>query len=150
VTGVGEEDTHLAIVEFAQAATPLAGYAARLLPLFREAGGVENKDRLGIGQFRADMVAEFLEDGTIVPSAGTDEQLQGAALLAGLGGNGFGGLALQASELAAEDSQGVPALFLAVEKRQVALGEGGEVRGAGRDGCGGKFGVGEQGLGLGM
>src|SRR5262249_31784312 len=90
------------------------------------------------------------EDGAVVPATGADKQLQGAALLAGQGGDGFGGLALQAGELAAQHGQGMVALLGAVEQGEVALGEGGQAVGAGADGVGGNFGDREQGPGVGV
>jgi hypothetical protein len=76
--------------------------------------------------------------------------LQGTALEAGLGGDGFGGLALEAGELAAQDGEGMGALFFPAEAREVALGEGGETVGAGADGLRGEFSISEQGLGVGV
>src|SRR5262249_62082135 len=87
--------------------------------------------------------------GVVVPLAGADEVLQGAALLAGLVGDRLGGLALQPGELAAEDRGGVGALLGAVEQRQVAVQEGGQVPAASADGSGADVGLVQQGLGVG-
>jgi len=148
--GVGEEDADLAVIDFAQAATPLAVDATGVGPLLGKAGGVEDEDTLAVGQLRGDMAAEFVEQGTILPAAGTDEELQGAEFLAGLGGDGFGGLALQGGELALQHSEGMAALLAAVEEGQVTLSEGGQVVHAGADGSGGNDGVAEEGLGCGL
>jgi hypothetical protein len=62
---------------------------------------------------------QLAEDSAIVPAASADEQLQGAAYLPALAGDGFGGLTPESAELAAEDGAGVGALFGAGEERQV-------------------------------
>src|SRR5205823_5017275 len=98
-----------AVVHLAEPAAPLAVHAAGLLPLLGEGGTVQDEDGLGVAQFGADLAAEFAQDGLVVPAAGADEQLQGAAFLTGLGGDGLGGLALQATELAAQERAGVVA-----------------------------------------
>ncbi len=148
--GVGQEDAHLTVVELAQTATPLAGDPAGLLPLLGEGGTVQDEGRVGMPQFRADVAAQLLPDGAVVPAAGADEELQGSALLARLGGDGFGGLALQAGELAAQQGEGMRALFVAGEAREVAGRELLQAAGAGADGGRRKFGVLEQGLRIGV
>jgi hypothetical protein len=62
--------------------------------------------------------------------------LQGTAFLAGSGGDGLGGLALEAGELAREDGEGVVALLFTGEEGEIALGESGEAALAGVDGLG--------------
>jgi hypothetical protein len=99
--GIGQKDAGPTVLDLARAAAPLTGHAARLGSLPGEAGGVQDKDAFGIGQPLGDVAAQFLPDGPIVPASGADEQLEGATLPAGGRGDRLGGLALQASELAA-------------------------------------------------
>ena len=51
-------------------------------------------------------LAQLGHHGFVVPAAGADEVLHGLAGAAGLGGDGLGGLALQAAELALQDHLG--------------------------------------------
>ena len=122
--GVGEEDAELAVVLLAQPAAPLPGHPARLAPRLGEAAGVEDQDRLRVGQHLADVAAEFGHDGLVVPPAGADEVLDRLAVDAGLDGDRLAGLALQPAEQAADDERGVGPLLGAVEAGQVALQEG--------------------------
>src|SRR5262249_62164619 len=94
----------------------------------------------GVGQLLADVAAQLGQEGVVVPLAGADEVLQGAALLAGLVGDRLGGLALQPGELAAEDRGGVGALLGAVEQRQGGGREGGCVAAGRRGGSGAELG----------
>src|SRR4051794_38926845 len=92
--GVGEEDADLAVVLLAQPAAPLPGHPARLAPRLGEAAGVEDQDRVRVGQDLADVVAELGHDGLVVPAAGADEVLDGLAVDAGLDGDRLAGLPL--------------------------------------------------------
>src|SRR5262249_58980045 len=123
--GVGQEDADLAVLDLPQPPAPLAGDAAGGAPLLGEAGGIEDKGTAVVAEFLGHVALEFVQDGAVVPAAGADEQLQGAALLAGLGGDGLGGLALQAGQLAAQDGEGVAALLLAVGGGEGGRGGGG-------------------------
>src|SRR5262249_10938148 len=105
---------------------------------------------VGVAQFVADVGAQRAADVAIVPRAAADEQLQGAAFLAGLVGDGFGGLALQSAELAAAGGAGGAALLGAGEVGQVAGQVGFQGGGAGADGVRAEVGVVEQGLGIGV
>jgi hypothetical protein len=67
-----------------------------------------------------------------------------------LGGDGFGGLGLQADEFAAEDDEGTVAVFAAGEAGKVALGEGMQARRAVGEGVGVEFRIPEQTLGFGV
>src|SRR5207244_12491609 len=102
------------------AAAPLAGHTTGSRAFLGEATGVEDEDGLGSAEFLADVVAEFAEDGLIVPAAGADEQLQRSALLTGLGGDRFGSLAFQARQLAAQDGARVRTVLRAQKAGQVA------------------------------
>ena len=148
--GVGEEDAELAVVLLAQPAAPLPGHPARLAPRLGEAAGVEDQDRLRVGQHLADVAAEFGHDGLVVPPAGADEVLDRLAVDAGLDGDRLAGLALQPAEQAADDERGVGPLLGAVEARQVALQEGRDPVLAAADLLGGHDGVGQEGLGVGV
>src|SRR5579884_117295 len=53
----------------------------------------------------SDVEAQLVADGFVVPAVVADEQLQVAALEPGLGGDGLGGLALSAGELALKDGR---------------------------------------------
>ena len=128
----------------------MPGHAAGVVALLGEGRGVQDEDAVGVGQLLGDVAAQLVADGGVVPAAGADEQLQGAALLAGLAGDGLRGLALEPGELAAQDGEGVVALLGAVEQGQVALGEGGQAVGAGADGGGRQVGTGEECLGVGV
>jgi hypothetical protein len=97
-----------------------------------------------------DVAAEFAGDGGIVPLGGTDEELEGTAGEAGVDGNGLGGFAFEAGEFAAKEDEGVVAVFAARKEREVALGKGVEVRGAGANVVRGEFGILEQALSFGM
>ena len=140
----------MAIVHFAQPAAPLAGHAAGRRAFLGERAGVEDEDGFGVREFLAHMAAEFVEDGLIVPTAGAHEQLQGAALLAGLGGDGLRGLAFQAGQLAAQDRARVLALFSAVKARQVTAHEGFQVIRTRLDVRCRQLSICQQGLGVGM
>jgi hypothetical protein len=91
--------------------------------LLGEGGAIQDEGRVVIAQLLADVAAQLFEDGLVNPLAGTDEQLQGAALETGVVGDGFGGLALQAGELALEDGLGMTSLFVTVEAGEVAADE---------------------------
>src|SRR5262249_19495736 len=97
-----------------------------------------------------DVTAQFVGDLRITPEAGPDKVLQGAALLVCLGGNGFGGFALQASEFTAQDRVGVLAMLLAIEEGKVALQEGGEVSATGIHRTRGHIGLVDKCLGCGV
>ncbi len=96
------------------------------------------------------MTAQLGQDRVVVPAAGTDEQLQGTALLARLRGDRFGRLALQSGQLAFEQRAGVVTLFLAREQGQVACHEGFQVVGATAHRRCRKLGIGQQSLGVGV
>jgi len=84
----------------AQAATPLAAHTARFRSLLTQPGAVEDEHAIGMAEFFADVLPQFLEHGLIVPAAGADEQLQGPAFQADLMGDRLGRLPLQAGEFA--------------------------------------------------
>src|SRR5947209_7134980 len=67
--GVGEEDAELAVILLAQPTAPLPGHPTRLPPRLGEATGVEDQDRLRVGQDLTDMAAQFGHDGLVVPAA---------------------------------------------------------------------------------
>ncbi len=96
------------------------------------------------------MIAQFVDDRIIVPSAGADEGLDRLAVQPGLRGDRLAGLAFQAAEEPAEDRAGMGPVFDAVEPREVALQEGGQAVLTTRDGLGGEGGIGQQGLGVGV
>src|SRR5205814_8214353 len=96
--GVGEEDAELAVVLLAEPAAPLSRHPARLTPRLGEAAGVEDQDRLRVGQDLADMAAQFGHDGLVVPPAGTDEVLDRLAVNAGLDRDRLAGLPLPSAE----------------------------------------------------
>jgi hypothetical protein len=54
---VGEEIADLTVVDFAQAAAPLAGHATGGVAFLGEARAVEDKDGVGIGEFLPDVGA---------------------------------------------------------------------------------------------
>jgi hypothetical protein len=149
-TGVSEEDADLAVIDFAEATTPLTGHAARLGAFLGEAGGVEDEGGLGVADLFANVAAEFGGDGRIVPLGGADEELEGTAGEAGVDGNGLSGFTLEGGEFAAKEDEGVVAVFTARKEREVALGKGVEVRGAGANVVRGEFGILEQALRFGV
>src|ERR671911_497390 len=99
--GVGEEDAELAVVLLAQPAAPPPGHPARLAARLGEAAGVEDQDRLRVGEDLPDVAAEFGHDGLVVPAACADEELDGLAVDSGLDGDRLAGLPLQAAEQSA-------------------------------------------------
>lgn len=147
---LGQEDTDLAVIDLAQPAAPLPGHAAGRRALLGKPRPVQDEDPLVVAQFLGDVAPQFAPDGVVVPPAGADEQLQGPPFEAGLGGDGLGGLALEASELALEDDAGVLALLLAVEEGEVAPDEVLQAGGAGVEVVGGELGIAEQGPGVGV
>src|SRR5262249_43408515 len=122
--GVGEGDAKLAVVLLAEPAAPLPRHPARLTPRLGEAAGVEDQDRLRVGQHLAEVAAEFGHDGLVVPAACADEVLDRLAVDAGLDGDRLAGLALEPAEQAADDERGVGPLLGAVEAWQIALEKG--------------------------
>src|SRR5260370_20100172 len=147
---IGEKDTDLAIIDFAETATPLAGDATGLLALLGEGRGVEHEHAVGVAQFGGDVAAQFGQDGVIGPAAGANEMLQGASFQPDIDGDGLGGLALQTGELALEEDLGMLALPVAIEERGGQCDKAGEVLGTAADGAGLDFGLGQQLLGLGV
>src|SRR5205085_10451623 len=129
---------------------PLAGHPAGGGALLGEAAAVHDQDTAGVAQFLGDMAAEFGHDGLVVPDALADEVLDRFAGVAGLVGDGLGGLALKAAEAALEDQGGQVALLAAVEQREVAPQELRQMLLAVADGGRAEDGVGQQFLGLGF
>jgi hypothetical protein len=113
-------------------------------------GGIQHEHAVGVAQCSADVATQFGQDGLIVPAAGTDEVLQGPSFVADIDGNGLGGLALQAGELALENDLRMLALLVAIEEGQVALDKAAEVLAAAADRAGLDLGLGQQFLGGGM
>src|SRR5262249_19691040 len=147
VTGVGQEDAELAVLDLAEPAAPLPLHAAGITPRLGEGAGVEHEHGLGVARLQGDVPAQFGHHGLVVPAAGADEVLHGLARAAGLVGDGLRGLALQAAELALQDHPGQLVLLDPVEARQVARQEALQAAGAAGHGGGGDLGVGKQGLG---
>ena len=148
--GVGQEDAELTVLLLAQPAAPLAGHPATVGALFGEGAGVEHEHAVRSRQLLTDVPPQFGHDLLVVPNAAADEEFEVLAWDAGLGGDRLDGLPREPAEEPANEGAGVPALFFAVEQRQIALQEARDVVTAAADVGGRDFGVGEQGLSLGV
>ena len=148
--GVGQEDTHLAVVDLAQAAAPLAVDAAGFSPLLGEAAGVDDHDAVGLGQLLADMPPQLGHHGLVVPLAGADEELDRLAGYSGLESDRFARFALQAAEQAADNGAGVVAVLATIEPGQITLEEAGQTVSTGRDGGRREVRIVQENLGFGM
>jgi hypothetical protein len=149
-TGIGQEVTDLAIVDFAKSAAPLASDATGVVSLFGDGMAIQDQNRLGVGDVVTDVAAQFGADGAIIPESSANEVLQGSPFEARLGGDRFGGFAFQAGEFALEDGQGMATLFLALEKGEVALNKDSQALEAGGEVVRGNLGGVEEGLSSGM
>ncbi len=146
--GVGQEDAELTVFLLAQPAAPLAGHPTAVGPLLGEGAGVEHDHALRFRQLLAHVPLQFGHDFLVVPDAAADEELEVLAGDTGLGGDRLDRLPGEPAEEPSDEGAGVPALFFAVEQRQIALQEARDVVTAAADVVGGDFGVGEQGLSL--
>jgi hypothetical protein len=143
--GVGQEDAHLAVLDLAQPAAPLAGHAAGGVARLGEAAGVQHQHGVGVAPLLGHVPAQLGHDRLIVPGAGADEVLHRLALPAGEVGDGFGGLAFQVAELALEHHPSQFVLLDAIEAGQVAAQEALQAPAAAAHVGGGDLGVVKQG-----
>ena len=132
--GVAQKDAGLAVLFLAEPAAPLALDATRLGAFFGERTAIDDQDAVGVCQLLTDVATDLGQDGGIVPEAGAEEVLDGLTWSSGLIGDRLGGLALQAAESPLDDDGSEFALLDALEERQVALQEAGEVVAAADDG----------------
>ena len=72
------------------------------------------------------MFTQFCHYGFIIPFARADEELDRLSWQFRLDGDRFAGLAFQATEEAANDADGVGAMFGPIEFREIALEEAGQ------------------------
>src|SRR5262249_42824695 len=115
-------------------------------PLLGETRAIDDENGVGVADLLLDVAPQLGQDVVVTPAAGADEQLEGPAVEGGGGGDGLGGLAVQAGELAAQDDEGVRPLLGAGEVGQVALAETLQVVQAAVEVGRVEFGVGEEGL----
>ena len=142
--GIQQEDADLAVVLLAQAAAPLTLDAAGVAALLGKGAGIDNQDGGRVSQFLLGVASQLSQEGVVVPLACADEVLHGLARSASLESDGFAGLALQAAETPSNHDGGQLALFVAIEQRQVALQEAGQVVAAAGNRTRGQGGVVEQ------
>ena len=122
--GVTEVDADLAVVDLAQAATPLPLHAHRRGPLLGKGGGVEDQHRVGLRQFGPHLPSQLGQQGTVVPVGLADELLQALALAVMQVGARLGILAGQVGEQALDIVAGIGTLLRRVQGLDKRLQEG--------------------------
>src|SRR5215510_3713060 len=99
---VPHEDAHLAVIDFASVAAPLALHAHRMRPPLREAAGIKSDDAIRYPQPLNDLSDQYLDQRPVIPGCGADEVLQDQALDLNERRDGLGILARQVGQEAYE------------------------------------------------
>jgi len=141
---VAQVDAHLAVVEFAQPAAPLALHADRLAALLGEGGGVEDEDRVGLAQLCAHLACQLIEQGLVVPVGLAEELLESLALAVVQVGDALGVLAGQVGEQPLDVVPGVGTLLGGEQRLCERLQEGLQPAQRAAQQSGGDLGVGQQ------
>src|SRR5262249_46685491 len=111
LSGVGQEDTDLAVVDLAEPAAPLAGYPPGIGPLLGEGAGIDDHDAIGVRKLLADVLPQLGHDCLVIPLARADEKLDRLAWQAGLNGDRLTCFAIQATEMPSDDQSRSRALL---------------------------------------
>src|SRR5262249_32527998 len=129
---VGEVDADLAVVDLAEAATPLPLHADGGVALLGEGRGVEDEDAVGAAQLLAYLRGQFGQPGMVVPGGLSDEPLEGVAFVIVEVGDRLDVLVLQAGEQSGDIGTGMRGLFAALEQFDEGIEEAFQ---AGQDGA---------------
>ena len=86
---IAQGDGYLAVIDFAQTATPLTGYAHRLPTGLGKPRRIEHQHPIALSQVRLDLAPQLLAQGGIVPRVPPNEALQREARLAQTIGDRF-------------------------------------------------------------
>src|SRR5215813_1688067 len=77
---VSHEDAHLAVIDFASVAAPLAFHAHRMPAPLREAAGIKGDDAIGFSQLLDHLPNQHTNQRAMIPGGSADELLQDQAL----------------------------------------------------------------------
>ena len=72
---VRHEDAHLAVIDFAAVAAPLALHAHRMPASLREAAGIKGDDAIGFPQLLDHLADQHREQRAMIPGRGADKLL---------------------------------------------------------------------------
>src|SRR5690606_8676275 len=119
-------NSHLTVVDLAQATTPLTLHSHRLLALFGKARGVEDNHTVLFSQLGSYLSREFLHQRLMIPLSTADKMLQVAAILIMAVGNRFHVLPLQVRNQATQIIRGMLTLGRLVKQVGKRLNELGQ------------------------
>ena len=112
---VPQIDRDLTMVDFAQAATPLACHAHRVGPGRGKGRRIHHHHAIGLAQVLRDLACQFLPQEGILPLGPADEALEGEAILSKAIRNGCDVFAFQIREQALDLGMSMLRRFLAAE-----------------------------------
>src|SRR5215510_695445 len=95
---VSHEDAHLAVIDFAAVAAPLAFHAHRMPAPLGEAAGIKGDDAIGFPQLLNHLSDQHREQWAMIPGRGADELWQDQALDIDEGGDRLSILAVQVGQ----------------------------------------------------
>jgi aspartate ammonia-lyase len=96
---IPHEDTHLAVIDFAAVAAPLALDSHRMRPPLWEAAGIKGDDAIGFPQLLDHLSYQHRDQRAMIPGRSADELLQDQALDIDRGGDRLGILAVQVGQV---------------------------------------------------
>jgi hypothetical protein len=114
----------LAVVHFAQAATPLTGHTDRLAPGLGKPRGIEYEHPIALSQVRLHLTAQLLSQGLIVPCMRANEALQRQTGLAKTVRNRFDIFALDIRQQTTDIGFGMLIVYLTMEDGDKGLHKG--------------------------